>query len=132
VSGRKCPGLHCPGCGDGDGLGLIALVVALAVIGAIIHAIWRTLVEAVEIAALTVLGAAALAAIAGIAVLVHRARQNRPRRPVAARPVYRIPPEPGPQLSDPYKPAIEPARLLTPGQFAAIVTQRGAYPEEDR
>ena len=38
VSGRKCPGLHCPSCGDGGG-GIAVLVVVLAVIGAVIHAI---------------------------------------------------------------------------------------------
>jgi hypothetical protein len=43
-------GLHCPGCGDGGGLAALAVVV-LAVIGAVLHAIWHTLVEVAEIAA---------------------------------------------------------------------------------
>jgi hypothetical protein len=131
VSGRKCPGLHCPGCGDG--LGLISLVVALAVIGAVIHAIWRTVVEAAAIAAVTVLGAAGLAAIGGIGYLVYRVRQtrprqNRPRRPVTARPVYWLPPETRPGLSEPYKPAIAPPRVISAEQLAAIVTRREEKP----
>lgn len=65
MSGRKCPGLHCPGC-DSSGGGLIALVVVLAVIGAVIHAIWHTIVEVAEIIALTVLSLTGLAAVAGI------------------------------------------------------------------
>jgi hypothetical protein len=77
----RCPGLHCPGCGDGGGGALIAVLVALAVVGAIIHAIWHTLVEAAEIAALTVLSLAGLAAVAGLgyAALRVRARMASPR-----------------------------------------------------
>lgn len=129
---RGCPGLHCPGCGDGGDSWIIALVVAVAVIGAIIHAIWHTLVEAAEIAAVTVLSATALAIITGIAVLVHRTRQNRLRRPIVARPVYRISPGTGPQLSDPYKPAVEPTRVLAPGQLTVVVTRSSAHLEENR
>ena len=106
MSGRKCSGLHCPGCGDGDGFRLIALVVALVLIGAIIHAIWHTLVEAAEIAALTVLSVAALAVAGGIALLVYRSRSDRPRRPIALRAVVQPPPVPRPQLEEPSKPAI--------------------------
>jgi hypothetical protein len=71
VSGR-CGGLHCPGCGDGDGVALVAVLVALAVIAAIIRAIWHTIVEAAEIAALTVLSIAGLAAVAGLGYLALR------------------------------------------------------------
>ena len=80
-----------------------------------------------------------LAAAGGITWLVHRARQERPGRPICARPVYQLPPEPRPQLESSRKPAIEPGREihlhfhgLTPDQIAAIITQRGAYQEEDR
>jgi hypothetical protein len=77
------------------------VLVVLAVVGAVIHAIWRTLVDVAEIAALVVLSAAALAAVTGIvyAILLVRehaatrqARQNRPARPVAARVVSPLPP----------------------------------------
>ena len=129
MTGRRCPGLHCPGCGNGSGI--IALVVMLAIAGAVIHAIWHTLVEVAEIAALTVLGTAGLAAVAGIAWLAHRARQDRPGRPIPARPVYQLPPEPPPSLEGSHNPAVGPARQihlhlhgLTPEQIAAIVTNR--------
>ena len=69
----RCPGLHCPGCGDGGG-GLIAVLVALAVLVAVLHAIWHTLVEAAEIAALTVLSFAGLTAIAGLGYAALRIR----------------------------------------------------------
>jgi biotin transporter BioY len=77
MNGRRCPGLHCPGCDSGGGL--VALVVTLAVIGAVIHAIWRTIVEAAEIAALTVLGITGLAAVAGIGYVVLRIRTSMAR-----------------------------------------------------
>lgn len=77
MNGRRCPGLHCPGCDSGGGL--VALVVALAVIGAVIHAIWRTIVEAAEIAALTVLAITGLAAVAGIGYVVLRIRASMAR-----------------------------------------------------
>ena len=133
---RRCPGLHCPGCGDGGG-GIIALVVALVVIGAAIHAIWHAVVEAAAIAAVTVLSAAALAAVGGVAYFAYRARQNRglsdpPRATIAARPVYRIPSDSRPGLSEPNKPPIEPTRVLTAEEGAAVVTQHGAHPEENR
>jgi hypothetical protein len=75
MSGRKCPGLHCPGC-DSSGGGLIALVVVLAVIGAVIHAIWHTIVEVAEIIALTVLSLTGLAAVAGIGYVALRIRAS--------------------------------------------------------
>ena len=77
MSGRRCPGLHCPGC-DSSG-GLIALVVVLAVIGAVIHAIWHTIVEVAEIVALTVLSITGLAAVAGIGYVALRIRASLAR-----------------------------------------------------
>ena len=76
MSGRRCPGLHCPGCDSGGGGGLIALVVVLAVIGAVIHAIWHTIVEVAEIVALTVLSITGLAAVAGIGYVALRIRAS--------------------------------------------------------
>ena len=74
MSGRRCPGLHCPGCDSGGGL--IALVVVLGVIGAVIHAIWHTIVEVAEIVALTVLSITGLAAVAGIGYVTLRIRAS--------------------------------------------------------
>ena len=84
----KCSGLHCPGCGDHGGGKLAALVVVLAVVGAIVHAVWRQLVEAVEIVALVLLSAAGLALAAGGVYLGMRIRarqlEARARRTVPA------------------------------------------------
>ena len=51
-------------------------MVALAVIGAVIHAIWHTIVEVAESVALTVLSIAGLAAVAGIGYVVLRIRAS--------------------------------------------------------
>ena len=71
------------------GAGLIALVVVLAIAAAVLHAIWRTIVEAAEIAAVTVIAviAAAVLAGAGYAALRIRRRvlEQRARRPVPVR-----------------------------------------------
>jgi hypothetical protein len=85
----KCEGLHCPGCGDHGGGELVALVVIVAIIGAVVHAIWHTIIEAAEIVALVLVSAAGLGLAAGgiyLAVRI-RARQleARARRPVPAR-----------------------------------------------
>jgi hypothetical protein len=77
VSGRRCPGLHCPGCDSGGGL--VALLMVLAVTGAVLHAIWHTIVEAAEIIALTVLGITGLAAVAGISYVALRIRASMAR-----------------------------------------------------
>ncbi len=69
-----CRGLHCHGCGDGGGGALIAVLVVLAIIGAIVHAIWHEVVEAVEIVALVLLSAAGLAVLAGGIYLAVRIR----------------------------------------------------------
>ena len=78
----------------------------------------------------SVIGAAALG---GIAFLVYRARQDRTERPITARPVYQLPPEPRPELPPPHEAAIGPGRELhihlhglTPEQVAAILTHRHA------
>ena len=60
-----CKGLHCDGCGDGGGGALIAVLVVLAIIGAVVHAIWHQLVEAVEIVALVLVSGCGLAVAAG-------------------------------------------------------------------
>jgi len=114
---RGCPGLHCPGCGDGGG-GLAALIVVLVVIGAVIHAIWHTLVEVAEIAAWTVLGAAGLAAIAGLVYAAVRVRASvttsRPGRVIPAEVI---------RLGTPARDAIDPPRAASwplPGTWEEI------------
>jgi uncharacterized membrane protein YccC len=76
-----------------------------------------------------------LAVAAGIGVLIWRVRSDRPGRPISARVVSLHPPEPRPQLSEPSKPAIGPAREVhlhlnvSPDQLAAIVRH---YTEENQ
>jgi hypothetical protein len=86
---RGCPGLHCPGCSGGGGGRAIAALVTLAIIGAVIHAIWHTIVEAGEIIALVLASAIGAAALAGVTygALQVRARvlEQRRRRPVPVR-----------------------------------------------
>ena len=117
--------------------GLVLAVIAAAVLigsgalTAIVHAVVMILI---------MLGCTvALAVVGGIALLVYRTRSDALRRPIPARPVVQLPPGTRPGLEESSKPVIEPARELhvhfhglTPGQIAAIVTQRGTYLEEDR
>jgi hypothetical protein len=122
----KCPGLHCPGCGDGDGgIGaLIAVLVALAIVAAVLHAIWHIIVEAAEIAALAVVSAAGLAAVAGLgyAALRIRARVTSSRaRQVIPAPIQVI------RLDPPIRDAIEapaprPASWPLPGRWEQITS----------
>jgi hypothetical protein len=82
-------GFHWTQCRGGGGGGLVALAVVLVAAAAVLHAIWHTLVEVAEIAALTVVSVAGLAAVAGIGLLAHRARSDRPGRPITGRVVSR-------------------------------------------
>ena len=68
-----------------------------------------------------------------VALLVYRTRSDRPGQPIAARPVYQLPPESRPQLEESSKPAIEPPRELhlhfhvaDPAEAAEII--RAALP----
>ena len=72
-----CRGLHCEGCGDGNGGLVLAVLAVLAIVGAVVHAIWHQLVEAFEIAALVLGSAAALAVLAGVACLAVRIRARQ-------------------------------------------------------
>lgn len=96
----KCPGLHCPGCGEGGGcsvgFAVLVLVVAAAVHAAwhTVIAIWRAVVTALEIAAYTLVSLAGLAVVAGLVYggyRVNRALRRRaaarPLRVVSVRPV---------------------------------------------
>lgn len=122
--------------GGGGGGVALAVIAAVVLIGSGAASAITSLLVTVLIVISSIIG---LAIVGGVAWLVYRARSDRPRRPIAARPVYRLPPEPRPRLEGSHKPAIEPGREihlhlhgLTPDQIAAIITYRGAYPEEDR
>ena len=123
--------------GSSGSSGLVLAVIAAAVL------IGSGAVSAIASALVTILiivGVVIVLAVAGVvALLVYRTRSERPGRPIEAPAVYQLPPDPRPRLEDSHKPAIEPPREihlhlhgLTPDQLAAIVTQRGAYPREDR
>ena len=121
--------------GSGGSGGLVLAVIAAVVLigsGAL-----TAIVHALEVVVIVLGCTIALAAVGGIALLVYRTRQDRPGAVYSTRAVSQLPPEPRPQLSPPYKPAVEPAREihlhlhgLTPDQLAAIATHR--YLEEDR
>lgn len=117
--------------GGGGGLGLAVIIAAVLAASAITRALEVVLIILGSIIALAVTG--------GITWLVYPARQDRPRRPIAARAVSREESAARPQQDEPRNRAIGRARELhlhvhglTPEQIAAIVTQRGAYPEDDR
>jgi uncharacterized membrane protein YccC len=111
--------------GSGGSGGVVLVLVAAAVLigsgvlTAVVHAL-----EVILVVAGAVIG---LAVAAGIGVLIWRVRSDRPGRPISARVVSLQPPGPRPQLSEPSKPAIEPAREVhlhlnvTPDELAAIV-----------
>ena len=82
----------------GGGGGLVLAVIAAAVLlgSGAASAIASALVTILIIAAVVLV----LAVAGGIAWLIYRARQDRPGRPIAARPVYQLPPEARPRLED--------------------------------
>jgi hypothetical protein len=118
----SCKGLHCPGCGDGGGAGLAVLAVVAVILGLVLHAIWHTLVEVVEIIALILLSGLGLAAAGGLVYAGLRIRASvRARRPRAVIPARAEAVQPGRQLG----PAIEAprpqaARWPLAGQWADI------------
>jgi hypothetical protein len=115
---------------EGGGL-IVAIIIVLIIAGSgAASAITSALVTV-----LIIIGSVIVLAVAGgIGVLVYRARSDRPGQAIAARPVYQLPPETRPQLSEPSKPAIGPGREVhlhlnvSPEQLAAIVRH---YTEED-
>src|SRR5439155_794610 len=98
--------------GGGGGLVLVVVIIAALAIGS---GAASAAVSALEVI-LIVLGAViALAVLGGVAWLVYRTRSapapsDRPGRPLEARPVYKLPPDPRPELEESSKPAIEPPR----------------------
>ena len=94
--------------GSSGSSGLVLAVIAAAVL------IGSGAVSAIASALLTILiivGVVIVLAVAGVvALLVYRTRSERPGRPIAARPVYELPPDSRPQLEESHKPAIGPLR----------------------
>lgn len=109
----------------GGGGGALALIVAAVLIGSGAVA---AVVRALELI-LVILGCAAgLTIVLCVAWAIWQARQDRPGRPIEARPVVQLPPEPRPQLEESHKPAIGPARevhlhihVADAAQAAAII-----------
>jgi hypothetical protein len=99
-------GAHTHGPQGGGGLVVVliagALLIGSGAASAAVHAAF--ILAAAVAAAVVVLGAAA------IAWALWRTRSERRRRPITARPVYQLPPEPRPRLEESSKPAIEPPR----------------------
>ena len=93
---------------SGGGLVLAVIVAAVLLGSGAASAIASALVTILIITGCTI----ALAVLGGIAWLVYRARQDRPGRPIAARPVYRLPPEARSRLEGSHNPAIGPAREI--------------------
>ena len=116
---------------SGGGLVLAVIIAAAVLVGSgAASAIASALEVLVIVAGCTIM----LAVLGGITWLIWRARQASPGRPIAARPVYQLPPNRGPSCRHPTnRPSSRPRELhlhlhgLTPEQIAAIVTQRGVY-----
>ena len=114
---------------SGSGVGLAILAAVLIGSGAL-----TTTVHAIEVILIVTGCTIALAVIGGIALLVYRARQNPPGRPIAAPPMSRLATAERPQLEVSHKPAIGPASEVhlhlnvSPDQVAAIVRH---YTEEN-
>ncbi len=127
----KCPGVHCPGCGERGGLAVV--VVVLAVIAVLIRkpveraagTAMRVIGDVLHILliAAEVTGAAAAAAVAGYAAL----RAYRWHAARTAAPVRQLEPlKAAVTLSAPQRPAIEAAR---PPRLYVITNE---HPAEER
>jgi hypothetical protein len=115
--------------GGGGGL-LPAVIIAAVLIGS---GAASAAVSALEVIAIITGAVIGLAVLGGIAWLVYRARSaparsDRPGRPITARPVYQLPPDPRPELEESHKPAaIGPGREVhyhfhvSAAELAAIV-----------
>ena len=113
----------------GGGLVLIAVIAAAVLIGSGAASAAVSALVTIVIVIGCVLG---LAVLGAVACLVYRGRSgprrsDRPGRPIAALPVYQLPPESRPRLEETSKPAIGPGREIhlhlnvTPDQLAAIM-----------
>ena len=94
--------------GGGGGLVLAVIAAAILVGSGAASAIASALVTVVIIVAVILV----LAVVGVVALLVHRARQNGPGRPITARPIAQLLPEVRPRLEDSHKPAIGPGREI--------------------
>jgi len=94
------------GSGPSGGLVLVVIVAAVLIGSGAASAI----ASALEVIAIITGAVIGLAVLGGIAWLVYRARpapapSDRPGRPLEARPVYQLPPDPRPELEESHKPA---------------------------
>jgi hypothetical protein len=114
--------------GGGPGGRVLAVIAAAVLIGSGAASAAASAIASLLVTIAIVLGSIiGLAVLGGIGWLVYRARQHRARRPIAARPVYQLPPETRPRLEAPGRPALEPGSEIhlhlniTHGQLAALL-----------
>jgi hypothetical protein len=76
----SCKGLHCDGCGNGSGGGILAVIIGLVIIGAIAGPVVAAVTAVVEavLAAAVALAALAVAAAAGYLAWRHRHPRRAP------------------------------------------------------
>jgi hypothetical protein len=121
----------------GGGGGVLVLIAAAILIGS---GAVTAAVSALVTILIVLACAAGLAVLTGLGWLIWRARpaparSDRPGPPIAARPVYQLPPGRAPQLEESHKPAIEPPREthlhfhVSAAELAAIMQH---YTEEER
>ncbi len=111
----KCPGLHCPGCGDGGG-GLAAVAAAVVIVGALIarpviaaaEAVLRVVVDVIEVTAIVLASGVVLAAVAAVVILARRASASPTRSDAAITWTLR----PGQTLTGQHRPAVGAPRRL--------------------
>ena len=92
----------------GGGGGLVLAVIAAAVL--IGSGAASAIASALVTIAIVIGSIIGLAILGGIGLLVYRARQDRPGRPIAARQVYRLGPAAAPHLEGSQPLAIQPSR----------------------
>jgi len=85
----SCKGLHCPGCGDGGGWGVLAVIVLVIVGAAIARPVEHAAVDVLHfvLIALAVLAGTAVAAAGGYAAWRIRRRAVRHQERPAAAPI---------------------------------------------
>jgi hypothetical protein len=118
------------------GGGLVALVVVLAISGAVLHDIWHTIVEAAEIVALVFVSAIGAAVLGGVTYAALRIRaymlEQRAQRPVQVRAeVVDVFPHPDSAPIAAPRALESPAVRLHPDQLAALaeIIRRRQRPE---
>jgi hypothetical protein len=135
-----CKGLHCPGCGDGAGSGLgaiICVIVGLILAGGAVKIATAadkilTAIEHIVIIAGISIGALSLAALAGVCTV--RLRQRSVSRAHAREPLYRARVVPAvPASREPLElPASAGLRALPPAESvrARVLKLRVSLPDE--